>query len=266
MARQRRLAFGDVADLYDRARPSYPPALIGDVLEYSCLRPGDLAAEVGAGTGKATLLFAERGLHVLALEPSAEMAAIARRNLAGFPTVSVTEVEFERWMPPQPVELLYSAQAWHWIDPERRFAHAREVLSKDGTLAAFWNRVRWESCSLRAELDEIYRRLAPELGSRVPLGPMHPTAAAGYDLLQDWQGSRRGATGFTPPDWRTYSWFAHYATADYLSLLQTHSDHIVLEPGRRRDLLDAVGAAIDTAGGGMEIEYLTRLGLARPVH
>lgn len=266
MARERRLAFGDVADLYDQARPSYPPALIDDVLEYSGLQPGDVAAEVGAGTGKATLLFAERGLQILALEPSAEMAAIARRNLAGFPNVDVTEVEFERWTPRQQVGLLYSGQAWHWIDPERRFAHAGEVLTPHGTLAAFWNRVRWESSPLRAELDDIYRRLAPELASRVPLGPMYPAAAASYDRLRDWQGSRRDATGFTPPDWRTYSWFTHYATADYLSLIQTHSDHIVLEPRRRRALLNAIGEAIEASGGSLEIEYLTRLGLARPAH
>ncbi len=53
VARERRLAFGDVAELYDRARPSYPAALVDDVLEFACARAGDLALEVGAGTGKA---------------------------------------------------------------------------------------------------------------------------------------------------------------------------------------------------------------------
>ena len=65
-----------MADLYDHARPSYPSALVDDVLDYA----GAVAAatvralEVGAGTGKATALFAARGLNVLAIEPSAEMA------------------------------------------------------------------------------------------------------------------------------------------------------------------------------------------------
>jgi protein-L-isoaspartate O-methyltransferase len=74
---RRRLSFGAVAEADDRARPSYPPALVGDVLEFVGLDPGsgDRVLEVGAGTGKATVVFAERGANVVALEPSAEMAA-----------------------------------------------------------------------------------------------------------------------------------------------------------------------------------------------
>ena len=43
--------------------------------------------EVGAGTGKATVLFAERGIPVVAIEPNAKMAAVARRQpLSGLRT------------------------------------------------------------------------------------------------------------------------------------------------------------------------------------
>jgi len=58
MDERRRLSFGGVAELYDRSRPSYPPALVDDVLEFAGVGPGeaDRALEVGAGTGKATVL------------------------------------------------------------------------------------------------------------------------------------------------------------------------------------------------------------------
>src|SRR5690242_4014651 len=120
MPGERRLAFGEVAELYDRARPSYPAELVDDVLAFSGARAGDHALEVGAGTGKATVAFAERGLEIVALEPSREMAAFARSNVAGHENVTVVEREFERWQadPRRGFRLLFSAQAWHWIPQE----------------------------------------------------------------------------------------------------------------------------------------------------
>ena len=264
MATERRLAFGAIAELYDHARPSYPPALVDDVVGFAGVRPGDPVVEIGAGTGKATVLFAARGLRILALEPSADMARIARRNTAPFPNVVVREVEFERWTPVQPVKLLYSAQAWHWIEPQVGFPRAAQTLTHEGALAAFWNRVRWDSSPLRAELGDIYRRLAPELGRGGTAGPMHPSYTRGPDWMSDWHRGQVETTGFSEPEWRTYSWLARYTTREYLDLLQTHSDHIVLAPSRRQQLLEAVGTVIDSVGGSFELEYVTRLGLARP--
>ena len=79
MGREQRFVFGEVADLYDRARPGYPEQLVEDVLRFRGL-PAPRVLEVGAGTGKATVVFAARGLEIVALEPTPEMAAVAARN------------------------------------------------------------------------------------------------------------------------------------------------------------------------------------------
>ena len=81
--RERRLVFGEVAELYDRHRPTYPAELIDDLVALAGLDASRPVLEVGAGTGKATVLFAQRGIPVLAIEPSPEMAAIAGRAAAG---------------------------------------------------------------------------------------------------------------------------------------------------------------------------------------
>ena len=173
MSTPRRLVFGEVADLYDRNRPSYPEPLIKDLISLSGVREGGRALEVGAGTGKATALFGALGVPVLAIEPSPMMAAIARRNCAGFPNVELVESDFERWDPRgDSFALLYSAQAWHWIDPELRYRRARAALAAGGLLAAFWNRPAWGSSSVRDALSGVYRREAPDLPTD---GPMHPT-------------------------------------------------------------------------------------------
>jgi SAM-dependent methyltransferase len=260
VASERRLAFGEIAELYDQARPTYPPALIDDVLGFAGAGPGDHAVEVGAGTGKATVLFAERGVRILALEPSAEMAQIARRNAAGFPNVEVREVEFEHCEPEKRVKLVYSAQAWHWIEPGVRLVRAAETLDDGGALAAFWNGVIWENSPLRHDLDAAYERHAPELARRS--SSMRPRSEAPRDWLE-WEGDLRGADGFMEPERREYEWLQRYSTEEYVALLQTHSDHVVLDPSRRRQLLQAVGRVIDSAGGTLELEYVTRLALAR---
>ncbi len=62
--RGRALSFGGVAALYDRARPSYPAALIDDLMAWE---PREVL-DVGCGTGKAARLVAERGCDVLGVE------------------------------------------------------------------------------------------------------------------------------------------------------------------------------------------------------
>ena len=72
----RALSFGAAAEQYDRARPSYPPELVDDLV---ALGPRDVL-EVGCGTGKASELFVGRVPRLLAIEPDSRMAAVAWRK------------------------------------------------------------------------------------------------------------------------------------------------------------------------------------------
>lgn len=252
-----------MAELYDRARPSYPAELIDDVLAFSGAGPGDRALEVGAGTGKATVLFAARGLEVVALEPSAEMAVVARRNCARYGNVTIEPAEFERWSPGEPrFRLLFSAQAWHWVTPAARYTRAREALCAGGALAVLWNRPDWEATPWRDEIAEAYQRVAPDLGAGAGPGPMHPSTDARRVWWRDWAGEIDAAAGFDAPESREYRWREKYTTAAYLELLRTHSDHIVLG-ARLEPLLDAIREVLDRHGGELPLVYLAVLWMAR---
>jgi SAM-dependent methyltransferase len=261
---ERRLSFGSVAELYELVRPSYPQQLIEDVLALSAPAGGRLRAlEVGAGTGKATTLVAAGGARIDALEPSPQMAAIARGKLAACPRVRVIETELESWSPDPAdltYDLLYSAQAWHWIDPAVRYRKARALLRAGGLLAAFWNRPDWERCELREAVEQAYRRHAPELQDG---SPMRPGAAARSQESERWPQEIAAAGGFEDPEVRAYRWRTAYTSDGYAALLQTHSDHVVLAPERRSALIGAIAAAIDRAGGAFELPMITRLCLAR---
>jgi SAM-dependent methyltransferase len=267
MARERRLSFGEVANLYDRARPTYPDALVDDVIALAPLDGSGGALEVGAGTGKATVLFAARGVAIHALEPIAEMAAVARRNCAGYPSVTIEVSEFEPWRPgragPQSeFGLVYSAQAWHWISPETRYQKARAVLARGGLLAVFWNRPAWDACALRDDIDAAYARTAPEL---IDDAPMRPTSSDRPLQWARWPAEIDAANGLEQPEVRTYTWQRRYSSGEYTELLRTHSDHIALERAKQEALYLAVGDVIDAHAGVLELTYRTRLCLARAV-
>ena len=60
-----RATFDEVADLYEAARPTYPPQLFDDLVSLAGLSPGARVVEIGCGTGQATLPLAERGLEIV---------------------------------------------------------------------------------------------------------------------------------------------------------------------------------------------------------
>lgn len=87
-------SFDRVADLYQQARPTYPEALIDQIIHYGRLTGESPLLEIGAGTGKATLPLAKRGFCITGLEPGPKLAEIARQRLAAFARVTST---FEQW-------------------------------------------------------------------------------------------------------------------------------------------------------------------------
>jgi SAM-dependent methyltransferase len=107
-----RASFDKAAELYDRARPRYPAALFEDLADLTGIGPGSRVLEIGPGTGQATLPLAERGCRVVAVELGPDLAAVARRNLARFPTVEVVTAAFEDWpLPSEPFDLVLAATA-----------------------------------------------------------------------------------------------------------------------------------------------------------
>jgi SAM-dependent methyltransferase len=263
MARERRLTFGEVADLYDRRRPSYPAALVGDLIELAGVRPGQAVLEVGAGTGKATVMFAARGLPVVAVEPDPAMAAVAQRNCAPYPDVEIELGDFEEWVPSgRRFPLVFAAQSWHWVAPAVGYVKARAVLTPGGVLAAFWNRPRWDRSELRAELAALYSERFPDLDREAPMHPMNEVPPEGYD---DWKAQIGDRAGLAPLPARSYEWTETYAPGEYAELIGSLSETLLLGQARRRELLASIEQTIEGNGGSLTMSYATRLCLARAV-
>ncbi len=257
------MIFGEVPELYDKARAPYPDALVDDVVVFAradALLPHLRALEIGAGTGIATVAFAARRVEILALEPDQAMAAVASRNCTRWPDVRIQETTFEDWQldGDQRFDLVFSAQAWHWVDREVRVLKAAEALKPGGTIALFWHRTDWQGESLRDELDDLYRRVAPDLYAQHPGFPGLARTAAMPALaeLTDSGLFHRLST-------RTYRWSSTFTAGSFIDLALTQSNHRLLDDETRDRLFDAVGRLIDTRGGEVTVPHATFLVLAR---
>jgi SAM-dependent methyltransferase len=128
--------FDEIADEYDRHRPAYPDELIDQACRVAGIGSDDRVLEVGCGTGQLTRSLARRGLRVTALEPGPHLLSLARRNLDGVAGVEFVNAGFEDARPGgERFRAVFSASAFHWVDPEVSWQRAADVLVPGGTLA-----------------------------------------------------------------------------------------------------------------------------------
>jgi SAM-dependent methyltransferase len=243
--RRRADSFGEIAELYDTARPTYPDGVIDALLADEPM----LVLDVGCGTGIASRLLAGRGCDVLGLEPDPRMAAVARRH-----GLAVEEGSFETWdADGRRFDLLTAGQAWHWVEPAAGARKAAEVLRPGGRIGLFWNQ-SFPSADLRPALDAVYQRLAPQIAANsVLLGDRHTRL---YEAIAR---SLRQSGRFTDVDLLTFAHEVDYATAEWLDLASTHSDHLILPAEQNAELVGALGAVLDAAGGRLAVRYETTL-------
>jgi SAM-dependent methyltransferase len=253
-----RATFDEAAELYDRARPRYPPALFDDLARLARIGPGSRVLEIGPGTGQATAPLAERGCRVVAVELGADLAAVARRNLARFPDVEVVTAAFEDWpLPSEPFDLVLAATVFHWVDPAVRVAKAADALRPGGTLATVTtHHVAGGDEAFFAETQRCYVRWDPD----TPPDGTPLRAAADIPTSSD-ELERSGRFG--PATFRRFEWELSYTTSGYIDLLLTYSGHRALDPAAQAGLLDCIANLIDTGyGGRITKRYLTELRVA----
>lgn len=152
--------FGDIAEQYDRARPSVPLEAVDWLLPDDHKTVVDLAA----GTGALTRLLVGRAERVIAVEPDARMRAVLTRNL---PDVEVLDGLAEAMpLPAGSADAVVIAMAWHWVDADRTVQEVSRVLRDGGSFGVVWNHrdltVPWV-----AALDHRTRVLRAEQDARV---------------------------------------------------------------------------------------------------
>jgi ubiquinone/menaquinone biosynthesis C-methylase UbiE len=154
--RQQRILFDGVAWQYDASRQSYPLEIVDTVLTSGQIGPGSTVLEIGCGTGQLTRQLAGRSLGLTVLDIGAAMVASAKRNVTD-PTVRFEVSAFEEFTDPGPFDLIVSATAFHWIDPEVGLVKAARLLRPGGWLALLSTGERYPE-PLRTAIRELWMK------------------------------------------------------------------------------------------------------------
>lgn len=164
---ERALSFGAVASAYERFRPGYPEALVDEVLAYAG-RPVRTALEIGAGTGKATRVFALRGIGVTATEPDAAMLAELRTHVPA--NVVTLRAAFEDVSLTSTYDLVFAAASLHWTTPAGRWSRVAALLRPGGVFASFGGPMHLADPDVEAAVRAARADVLPEDGVPSPDG------------------------------------------------------------------------------------------------
>jgi SAM-dependent methyltransferase len=125
--------FAAVADVYERGRPDYAPAVVEALAGELGLGRGDRLLDLAAGTGKLTRALIAGGLEVEAVEPQESLRAVLT-GLVGAERVHDGLAEAIPF-PDGTFAAITVADAFHWFDQQPALAEMGRVLRPGGGLA-----------------------------------------------------------------------------------------------------------------------------------
>jgi SAM-dependent methyltransferase len=227
----RALSFGAMAEAYERFRPGYPDDLVTLVTSYAG-RPLRTALEIGAGTGKATRVFAAHGIAVTATEPDAAMLAELREHVPA--SVTPVRAAFEDLEPTGPYDLVYAAASLHWTNPDGRWPRVAALLAPGGVFASCGGPIRLTDPAVEAAVQSAR---TPFLASDdVPSPDGTPP-----DRPMQWPGTElQRCDLFTDVQQTVIERRLTMTAADYLGHLSTISAYLELPPTTRTQAFTAI--------------------------
>ena len=153
--------FSNRADYYALYRPGYPDAIIDLLRNEAGWTPGAAVADIGAGTGISSELFLRHGNQVWAVEPNAEMRAVAQKLCGTYPLQVIDGTAENTTLAAASVDFVVAATAFHWFDAASCRTEFRRILKPGGVAVVLWNERR----STKSPLLEAYEDLLERFGT-----------------------------------------------------------------------------------------------------
>jgi SAM-dependent methyltransferase len=247
--------FDQVAEEYDRHRPTYPDRLVDRACEG--IYPGAAVLEIGCGTGQLTRSLLARRLRVTAVEPGPQLISRARDQLHGAGDVQFVNARLEdASLPRARYSAVFSASAIHWVDPDVSWRKAADALADGGRLAlvSYFGLDDPRSADDPQALRAAMSRIAPELAADWPTYRDLAATLAGVADRRDnvsevwaWLGGYELARGyasdlFDEAQVAAVPMLAEHTADELNALLGTMSFWARLSP-RQRDALAAENQA-----------------------
>ncbi|MDZ8262578.1 class I SAM-dependent methyltransferase [Nostoc sp. ChiQUE01b] len=257
---QRKHWYSSAAEAYNQARPRYPQDLIRQVVELAQLSTNSKILEVGCGPGTATVGIAQLGCPIICLEPNPDFFRLAQQNCQPYSNVEIENTSFEEWkLKPLEFDAVVAASSFHWISPEVGYPKAANALKQNGYLILLWNKELQPSYEVYQSLSQVYQLHTPSLDRYEDqktqeyilrqLGNMAIDSGQFKDLI-----SGQVISEIT------------YTIDEYLTLLNTYSPYIKLDPETKESLFLGLRRCIeDDFGGSLQLSYISAFHIAQKV-
>jgi len=237
--------FGAAADVYERARPSYPEEAVRWIAERTHLGDGSTVVDVGAGTGKLTRLLVSTHARVVAVEPVEAMRAVLVDRVPGIEVLDGTAESVP--LPDASADAITVAQAFHWFDHDRAIPELHRVLKPDGWLVLIWNS-RDMNDPLQRGIEDI-------------LAPFRDVAP--YQLGEEWRQPLEASSLFGPAEEAWFSIAQEMTAAGVGERVASTSFVAAMEPAERARLLERVRQLTSGKEEPFAFPYVTEVYLVR---
>jgi ubiquinone/menaquinone biosynthesis C-methylase UbiE len=231
--------FSSTAEVYERARPSYPKDAVDWIVSRCELGPGKTVADVGAGTGKLTRLLVPSGARVIGVEPLAEMRAKLVETTPEAEAVDGTAEAIP--LPSASVDAVTVAQAFHWFDHDAALPELHRVLRPGGRLVLIWN---------SRDLDDPLQEAVEQL-----LAPRRGEVAAQQE--GSWRAPLERSRFFGPAEHREFRNDQEVTVDDLCGRVESTSFVAAMPPIDREELLVRVRALMSGVAEPFPFRYRT---------
>ncbi len=221
-------SFNKISESYDRYRPGYPLELIDYIIKTSKINKRSKILEIGCGTGKATALFLRKGFHVTAVEPGKNLIEAAQKNLNKYKEIDIVNKKFEAAkLKSDYYDLVFSASAFHWVDPEIGIKKLKNILKPEGYFAFFWSHTDYDHSEVWRKIKKVFQKYY-HLNNFAATNNSHSNLA-----LQKIKNSNF----FNKIESRAFPVYGSIKLKDYFELIKTYSWIAVMNKKRQSEFI-----------------------------
>ncbi|MBE6086958.1 MAG: class I SAM-dependent methyltransferase [Clostridium beijerinckii] len=131
--------YTNLADAYLK-RPDYSEEAIDEMIKRTFVEKEDLVCDIGAGTAHLTLMLANRGLNVVAVEPNDAMRINGMKRTANIKSVIWHEGVGENTnQEDNSFNLVTFGSSFNVTDRSAALEESYRILKKEGWFACMWN-------------------------------------------------------------------------------------------------------------------------------
>ncbi|MDF2586948.1 MAG: dimethyladenosine transferase [Anaerocolumna sp.] len=248
--------FNEVPYEYDKWRPTYVPELYTDIFNYKEINQLSKVLEIGIGTGQATLPILNTNCHLTAIELGNNLAEFSKQKFIDYEKFEVKNMSFQDFdCPDNTYDMIYSASAFHWIPEEIGYSKVYKLLKSGGIFARFANHPYKDKGKeeIHAAMQKVYAKYMP-----------NSLESLEYSVEQCRERANISSRyGFIDICYKMYQRTRTFNADEYVSLLNTYSDHRAIDDEKRVKFFNEIKDAINNLGGKITIYDTIDLQLAR---